>query len=258
MVRGPVSGSGRALVVCVDDQPEVLRSLKRLLWTEPYDLLLTDHPKQVLQWVHDRPVDLVLADHLMAEMDGVRLLKAVQESSPSTTCVLASGVSGMAHTVAESTIEVAGLVSKPWDNNLLKQLVRNLLEDRSVQAEKSGSPNDSSLPRPADAFKADQVWVDCATKCTREVIAEAFNACEPVRLDGMLPVLHLRNTKLLEDSLTRLLKSLLRASNWFDLRIDVQDDTGYAGAFAEALSVRREQPKNFNRKPKAKTRPALI
>jgi CheY-like chemotaxis protein len=243
--------AGRPLIVCVDDEPEVLRSLKRLLRREPYDLLLTKRPRQVVEWLQHRPIDLILADHRMPEMDGISLLRAVQQSSPGTACVLSSGFPDMGHMVAESAIQVAGLVSKPWDNNLLKQLVRNLLEDRSVQAEKPGSPNNSSLPWRADAFKADQVWVDCAAKCTREVMAEAFNACEPVRLDGMLPVLHLRNTKLLEDSLTRLLKSLLRASAWFDLRIDVQDDAGYSGAFAEALSVRPEESKGHDRKVKS-------
>jgi CheY-like chemotaxis protein len=251
MVVGWTPGAGRPLIVCVDDEPEVLRSLKRLLRSEPYDLLLTKRPRQVVEWLHNRPVDLILADHRMPEMDGISLLRAVQDSSPGTACVLSSGFPDLSRMLAESAIQVAGLVTKPWDNNLLKQLVRNLLEDRSVQAEKPGSPNDSSAPRHGDA--ADQVWVDCATKCTREVMAEAFNACEPIRLDGMLPVLHLRNTKLLEDSLTRLLKSLLRASAWFDLRIDIQDDAGYAGAFTEELSVRQEQPKNLDRKRKQRS-----
>jgi CheY-like chemotaxis protein len=242
---------GRPLIVCVDDEPEILRSLKRLLRHEPYDLLLTERPHQVVEWLHHRPIDLILADHRMLDMDGISLLKKVQESSPGTACVLSSGFPGMALMMAESAIQVAGLVSKPWDNNLLKQLVRNLLEDRSVQAENPGLRNDSPAPRPGNALKTDQVWVDCATKCTREVMVEAFNACEPVRLEGMLPVLHLRNTKLLEDSLTRLLKSLVRASAWFDLQLDVRDDTGYAGAFAKAMSVRQEQPKNLERKPKS-------
>ena len=86
--------------------------------------------------------------------------------------------------------------------------------------------------------RTDQVWVDCAAKCTRQVMAEVLNVCEPVRKEGMLPVLHLRHPERLADSLTRLLKSLSRASDRLDLRIEARDQGGYVGAFMKTLCSR--------------------
>jgi response regulator RpfG family c-di-GMP phosphodiesterase len=225
MVGSRTVASDRPLVVCVDDEPQVLQSLQRVFRCEPCDLLLTEHPRQVVEWMRDRSVDLVLADQRMPEMDGLSLLRAVRDSSPGTACVLSSGFPEMALMMAEGVLRVEGLISKPWDNNLLKQLVRNLLERRSASLR--------------DARPTNQVWVDCATKCTREVMADILNVCEPVRLNGIAPVLQLRNAGLLADSLTRLLKSLVRASAWLDLQIDIRDDAGYAGAFVEALERTR-------------------
>jgi YesN/AraC family two-component response regulator len=219
--------AGRQTVVCIDDDPELLRSLKRALRSEPYDLFLTHQPRQVFAWIRERPVDLVLADQRMPEMDGISLLKVVQERSPATSCVMMSGYPDTALLVADSGIDVKELILKPWDSEALKNTVRRVLEGRSAQSTRS------------DATVQGQIRVDCASKCTREVMAEVLNACEPIRRMGRSPILDLRNAHLLTDSLMRLLKSLARASDWFDLEMDVRDSSGYADAFREVLRQAR-------------------
>src|ERR1051326_2049510 len=89
-------GSTRAnprkpLLVCVDDDPEILRALRRVFRTEPWEVLTTEHPAQVLQWICDRQVDLIIADQRMPDMNGSDLLEVVQDYSPGTACVIQIG-----------------------------------------------------------------------------------------------------------------------------------------------------------------------
>src|SRR5688572_3614365 len=85
------SGMGKRLVVCIDDDPEILRALRRLFRGEPFDVLLTEQPSDVLQWICDRHVDLIIADQRMPDMNGTDLLEVVQDYSPGTACIILSG-----------------------------------------------------------------------------------------------------------------------------------------------------------------------
>ena len=39
------------VVVCIDDEPEILSSLRRLLRNEPYVFLTTEQPDEAVRWV---------------------------------------------------------------------------------------------------------------------------------------------------------------------------------------------------------------
>src|SRR5579862_465259 len=88
---GSRNAADRPLVVIVDDDPEILRSLGRLLRREAYELLSTDSPRQVLEWAFRRPVDLVIADQRMPEMNGTDLLGILRQQSPKTLGIIFSG-----------------------------------------------------------------------------------------------------------------------------------------------------------------------
>lgn len=118
------------LVLIVDDDPQVLSALRRLLEREPYDVVTTDRPHLALEWVKMKPVSLVICDHRMPEMPGAFLLGEVSEKSPSTARVLLT-----AYPEAVSSIEAAArrfdcIVTKPWDDEMLKRTVRWLLHGR--------------------------------------------------------------------------------------------------------------------------------
>src|ERR1041384_1099403 len=96
MHAGGSMGSTRAnlrerLLCGVDDDPEILRALRRVFRPEPWEVLTTEHPAQVLQWICDRQVDLIIADQRMPDMNGSDLLEVVQDYSPGTACVILSG-----------------------------------------------------------------------------------------------------------------------------------------------------------------------
>src|SRR5262245_19191871 len=89
-VRPPVMRQ-RQVVVCIDDDAPVLSAVRRLLRHEPYEVITTIDPAEVLRLVGTREVNLIIADQRMPQMLGTELLKAVRQRSPGTICVFLTG-----------------------------------------------------------------------------------------------------------------------------------------------------------------------
>jgi response regulator RpfG family c-di-GMP phosphodiesterase len=119
-------------VVCVDDEPAILAALRRSLRSENYEILTTESPEHALRWVGTREVSLVITDQRMPLMAGTELLEEVSRRSPSTARIILTAYPG-------DTFETAGLrhwtecmVSKPWDNRMLRKVIKQLLGEREL------------------------------------------------------------------------------------------------------------------------------
>ena len=116
------------MVILVDDDPPTLRALRRALRDEPYTILATTDPSEVLRWIGERDVDLLLSDHRMPGMLGTELLARVRENSPRTTCVLLTGYADTPEVAEALGRGVREVVSKPWDHEDLRGKIRGWLE----------------------------------------------------------------------------------------------------------------------------------
>ena len=69
-------------VLFVDDEREILSSIKRLLIDEPYDILTSGSGEDALQILKHKDVQVVVVDLNMPKMDGLSLLKAIERFNP--------------------------------------------------------------------------------------------------------------------------------------------------------------------------------
>jgi response regulator RpfG family c-di-GMP phosphodiesterase len=115
------------LVICVDDEPQILSSLSRLLRREPYRLRTTTDPDEALDWVRTEDVALLVADYRMPRMSGTTLLQIAKASSPGTVRLMLTGYPGETLIIAAGEAGLMHLVGKPWDDESLKGKIRGLL-----------------------------------------------------------------------------------------------------------------------------------
>ena len=122
----------RHVVVCVDDEPAILSALRRSLRTENYEILTTDSPEHALRWVGTRDISLVITDQRMPLMAGTELLEEISRRSPSTARIILTAYPG-------DTLGSPGLrhwtecmISKPWDNVMLRKTIKQLLDEREL------------------------------------------------------------------------------------------------------------------------------
>jgi response regulator RpfG family c-di-GMP phosphodiesterase len=125
----------RHVVVCVDDEPAILSALRRSLRSEPYELLTTENPESALEWVDSRDVSLVITDQRMPGMVGTELLEEVLKRSPSTARILLTAYPGS--TASEPGLRewTECMISKPWDEGMLRKTIRQLLGSRDPDGE---------------------------------------------------------------------------------------------------------------------------
>jgi DNA-binding NtrC family response regulator len=116
------------VVVLVDDEPEILSSLRRLLRKEPYEVLATGNPEEAVAWTLLRKASVVMTDQRMPSMSGLELLEIIRLCSPSTVRVMLSGQTDLTGVMKLARIgAIERLVRKPWDGEDLKGLLRELL-----------------------------------------------------------------------------------------------------------------------------------
>jgi response regulator RpfG family c-di-GMP phosphodiesterase len=124
-------------ILCVDDEPNILASLKRLFRPAGYRILSADSGQAGLQLLEAEPVDLVISDMRMPEMDGARFLERVRARWPATVRLLLTGHADVASIIeAINRGEIYRYITKPWDDNDILLLVRHALERRALEREK--------------------------------------------------------------------------------------------------------------------------
>ena len=73
----------QSVIVIVDDEKMVTSSLSAFLeWETEHRILTFQSPVEAIETIRDHPIDLVIADFLMPEMNGLQFLKRVKEIYP--------------------------------------------------------------------------------------------------------------------------------------------------------------------------------
>ncbi len=115
-------------VLIVDDEVEVLESLRRVLRNEGYQIVTTASPVEAWQILEKGGIDLLLSDIDMPELSGVELVKRVRAAHPGVVRMLLTG--GASLTTALRAInegEVHRYLTKPWDKQELRAVLREAL-----------------------------------------------------------------------------------------------------------------------------------
>jgi two-component system probable response regulator PhcQ len=83
--------SSRAIILLVDDEPQVTDALKRALRREPYEVLTATSGAAGQELLDSHRVDVVISDEQMPGMSGSEFLSAVRKKYPHTIRMILSG-----------------------------------------------------------------------------------------------------------------------------------------------------------------------
>jgi response regulator RpfG family c-di-GMP phosphodiesterase len=126
-----------ARILCVDDEPNILSSLRRLFRARGYRVLTAEGGAAGLALLENEPVDLVISDMRMPEMNGAQFLERVRERWPETVRLLLTGYADVQSILdAINRGEIYRYITKPWDDNDIVLLVRHALERQALERER--------------------------------------------------------------------------------------------------------------------------
>jgi two-component system response regulator GlrR len=118
---------GKASLLLVDDDPDLLRLLTIRLKANGYDVTAVDGAQRALASVAASRPDLVLTDLRMEGMDGMALFDEMQASYPGLPVIILTAHGTIPEAVGAVKRGVFGYLTKPYDaDDLLRQVQRAL------------------------------------------------------------------------------------------------------------------------------------
>lgn len=124
-----------ATVMIVDDEEIVLSSLRAMLQLDTdYRVLTYRSPVEALAFLQRQPVDIVICDFLMPEMNGLQFLGQLKKLYPNVPRILLTGYADKGNAIlAINEIGLYQYIEKPWDNHHIKLVLRNGLATKTLE-----------------------------------------------------------------------------------------------------------------------------
>ncbi len=125
------------IILIVDDDKMILKSISRILRNEDYQILTAQSGQEGLAILKDYEVNLVVSDQQMPGMDGLEFLKRAKKEYPQILAIMLTGHAEVE--IAMNAINEAGVykfILKPWDDNGLKVTIRRALDTMELMQER--------------------------------------------------------------------------------------------------------------------------
>lgn len=117
------------IIVCVDDDPEILASLSRTLRRDKYDVRTTLDCDEALAWIAEHPVAVLISDYEMPQMTGGQLTGKAKRARPETVRILLTGRRTLETAVdGINQGEIFRFIAKPFDNETLRRDIAAAIE----------------------------------------------------------------------------------------------------------------------------------
>jgi signal transduction histidine kinase len=170
----------RHSILIVDDEPDVVQSVKDLLRLD-YDVYGATKAAEGLKILEERPIDVVMSDQRMPEMTGVEFLQRVKDPHPDATRLLFTGYADI-HAVIDAINQgnVYRYIQKPWDPDELQTVIREACErhDLIVQRKELLRELEATNKELRDANELKAAFIQVASHELRTPLAIALGFAE--------------------------------------------------------------------------------
>jgi len=121
----------RSRILVADDQYHMRRVLGIILENE-YDLIFAENGREALEKIRAQEVDLVLTDFRMPYINGLELIRLIQEEKPELSFVLMSAYWNDLLRAKNHT-GVVYVVRKPFQLTAVVRMIQKLLKQKSIE-----------------------------------------------------------------------------------------------------------------------------
>jgi two-component system response regulator PilR (NtrC family) len=122
-------------ILVVDDEPSMRELLGIMLRKEGFDVVVADSRAMAASVLAKGPVDMVITDVKLPDGDGIEILRHVKAAAPETLVIVMTAFGSTQTAVAALKLGAHDYLTKPFDIEELKIVVRGSLEKRQLQEE---------------------------------------------------------------------------------------------------------------------------
>ena len=131
-----MSATTKPKILFVDDETNILHSLKRLMRGQNADIHISNNPLEAVKLAEEHNFAVVVSDQRMPEMQGSEVLENIRKHSPDTVRILLTGYTDI-HAAMDAINKGAiyKFLSKPWNDEALVGIIEEALERHTLVAE---------------------------------------------------------------------------------------------------------------------------
>src|SRR5580765_4534573 len=122
-------------ILVVDDEPSMRELLSIMLHKEGYEVLAAESRAKAAAVLAKASVDMVITDVKLPDGDGIEILRHVKAASPETAVIVMTAFGSTSTAVAALKLGAHDYLTKPFDVEELKIVVRGALEKRQLEEE---------------------------------------------------------------------------------------------------------------------------
>ncbi len=132
----PPSGAPERVLLLLDDEENIITSLKRLFRRDGYRVLSANSAAAAFELLATNKVGVIMSDQRMPNMTGTEFLHRVKELYPDTIRIVLSGYTEL-QSVIESINEgsIYRFLTKPWDDDQLRAAIREAFRQQEMAQE---------------------------------------------------------------------------------------------------------------------------
>jgi len=119
---------GNEHILVVDDEIQMSNVTKEMLEINGYKVTVANNGEQALEFIEKEPIDLVITDVIMPNMDGYELASRILSKYPKIKIQVVSGYDDNHHIKTEPSDLRKNILYKPYSSIKLLTNVRNLLD----------------------------------------------------------------------------------------------------------------------------------
>ena len=124
-------------LLVIDDDKNHREGLVLLLQAHKYQVDQADGANAAMELIRRNNYDLVITDFKMQEIDGMELLKMINDYDPLLKVIMVTGFSSIEHAVEAIHLGAVDYIPKPVDPAKLKQTISRVLETPALNKDKS-------------------------------------------------------------------------------------------------------------------------
>lgn len=190
----------RKELLVVDDEPNLRRVLQAALEKAGYAVRTAEDAPSALAALAERPVDLVLTDATMPGMDGVTMIREINERWPETASIVMTAFGTIPLAVQAMRNGAYEFITKPFDLDQLKRTIASALGESKPAKRGKKSDDEPAFIAESPAMKevyelvqqvADSratIMIGGESGVGKEVIAQTLHRLSARKAQAFVPV----------------------------------------------------------------------
>ena len=119
-------------ILIVDDEEAIREVVSTLLEALGYECATVCNGRQAQEYLGAHPVDMVLSDMVMPEMDGLSLVEWLRKAEPEVPVIMVTAMHDLSTALEAIRRGAYDYILKPFEKDQLYMSVRRALEHRQI------------------------------------------------------------------------------------------------------------------------------